>query len=319
MELSRVLVTGGAGFIGSHLVTELMNKGYSIVVLDNLHSGKIDNLREVSSRNGFKLVRGDVRDRAAVRDAVKDVDAVVHLAALIDVEESVKNPVETYDVNVTGTLNVLLEAVRKGVKRFIYASSTAVYGEANPLPLREDYPPRPESPYGASKASAECFCEAFSRSFGLNTLVLRFFNVYGPGQESNPYSGVVTKFLKNASNGNPLIIYGDGKQTRDFIYIDDVVKAITLALEDDKGSGEIFNVCAGRPVTINELASLVKKILARDAPIIHDGRRKGDIMYNYGDPTRACEVLGFKAEVSLEQGLKRLIDNLIYGHTSSAL
>ena len=303
-DFSKVLVTGGAGFVGSHLVDELVGRGYKVVVLDNFLSGNIKNVSQHLETDGFKLVDGDVRDRRVVRDAMDGVDAVVHLAALIDVEESVKNPVPTHEVNVTGTLNVLEEAVRRGVKRFVYASSTAVYGELNPLPLNEDCPPRPVSPYAASKVSAEFYCKAFYGSYGLDAVVLRYFNVYGPRQERNPYSGVITRFLSNASSGEPLVIYGDGEQTRDFVYIDDVVDATMLALEGGSLADEIFNVCTGKPTAINELAQVVKEVSGRDVQIVYGKARRGDLRYNYGDPAKAEEVLGFRAKVTLRKGLE---------------
>lgn len=308
-EFSKVLVTGGAGFVGSHLVDGLVGRGYKVVVLDNFRSGKMENVGQHLKGDDFKLVVGDVRDRRVVRDAIDGVDAVVHLAALIDVEKSVNDPVETHDVNVTGTLNVLKEAVREDVKRFVYASSTAVYGEGNPLPLSEDCPPRPISPYAASKASAECYCRAFYRSYGLGTIILRYFNLYGPRQGHNPYSGVIARFLDNALSGKPLVVYGDGEQTRDFMYVDDVVKATMLALESNDSVVETFNVCTGKPTTVNELAQIVEEITGRNLHIVYGKTRKGDIKNNYGDPAKAEGILGFKAKISLIKGLKRSLSN----------
>jgi UDP-glucose 4-epimerase len=305
-DFRRVLVTGGAGFIGSHLVKALVNK-CAVIVLDNLCSGSLENLRKVTEGSGIKFVRGDVRDKKAVRDAIDGVDAVVHLAALIDVEASVKNPFETHDVNVNGTLNVLKEAVRAGVKRFVFASSTAVYGDVNPLPLKEEYPPHPISPYAASKAAAEDYCLAFNRCYGLGTVILRYFNVYGPRQGNSAYSGVIAKFLQNALKGEPLIVYGDGEQTRDFIYVDDVVKATVLALENEKAVRETFNVSSGKPTTINELVEVVKEVARCDLKVIYEEPRKGDVRYNYGDPAKAEKILGFKAKTSLKKGIEKIL------------
>jgi len=306
---SNVLVTGGAGFIGSHLVDELVSRGCRVVVLDNFRSGRMENLTQHLKSDVFRLAEGDVRDRKVVGDVMDGVDAVVHLAALIDVEDSVNNPIETHKVNVTGTLNVLEEAARKGIRRFVFASSTAVCGEVESLPINEDHPLKPMSPYAASKASAECYCRAFCGSYGLETVILRYFNVYGPRQEHNPYSGVITKFLSNASRGEPLVVYGDGEQTRDFIYIEDVVDATVLALESDNLVGETFNVCTGKPTTINELAQIVKEVTGRNLQIMHDKPRKGDIKNNYGDPAKAEEILGFKAKVTLRKGLERFLSD----------
>jgi dTDP-glucose 4,6-dehydratase len=309
-DFSRVLVTGGAGFIGSHLVKALVNK-CAVIVLDNLCSGSLENLHRVVEGGGIKFVRGDVRDKKAVRDAMNGVDAVVHLAALINVEASVKNPFETHDVNVNGTLNVLKEAVRAGVKRFVFASSAAVYGDANPLPLKEEYPPHPISPYAASKAAAEGYCLTFNRCYGLETVILRYFNVYGPGQGNSAYSGVITKFLRNALKGEPLIVYGDGEQTRDFIYVDDVAKATVLALENENAAGETFNVSSGKPTTINELVEIVKEFARCDLKVIYKEPRKGDVRHNYGDPAKAEKILGFKAMIGLRKGLEQLANKFL--------
>jgi nucleoside-diphosphate-sugar epimerase len=308
--VSKVLITGGAGFIGHHLTRRLLGMSYEVVVLDNFKTGKMQNISQHLKNAPFKLVVGDVRSKKVIRNAMDGVDAVVHLAALISVEESFKNPTETHNVNVTGTLNVLEEAARTNIEKFIYASSTAVYGDGNPLPLREDYPPKPLSPYATSKTSAEYYCEMFHRSYRLKTVILRYFNVYGPGQENNPYSGVIAKFLSNALSGAPIVIHGDGKQTRDFIYIDDVIEATILALESSDAVGQTFNICTGTPVSINELANIIKELVKKDLKITYDKPRKGDVRDNYGDPSKAFEILKFKAKNSLKQGIKKYISFL---------
>jgi UDP-glucose-4-epimerase GalE len=306
-DLSKVLVTGGAGFIGSCLVRELLGKGYSVVVLDNFCSGSWENLREFCGRSGFEVVEGDIRDRSVVRRVMRGADAVVHLPALIDVEASVSDPSETHNVNLNGTLNVLHEAVKAGVRRFVFASSTAVYGDVNPLPLREEYMVCPVSPYAASKAAAEGYCKAFNKCYGLETVVLRYFNVYGLGQKNSAYNGVITRFLENAFKGEPLIVYGDGCQTRDFIYVDDVVEATVLALENNGVEGETFNVCTGKPTSVNELVEVVRAIVGKDLNVVYSKPRKGDIQNNYGDPSKAEKTLGFKAQTTLKGGLGKLV------------
>jgi UDP-glucose 4-epimerase len=255
-------------------------------------------------RSNFELVKGDVRDRGVVRDAMDSVDAVMHLAALIDVERSVNDPLETHDVNVNGTLNLLCEAVRQDVRRFLFASSAAVYGEGDSSPLREDSPLRPLSPYAASKATAELYSGAFYRSYGLGTVILRYFNVYGSRQGHNPYAGVILKFLSNALSGKPLVVFGDGEQSRDFISVDDVVEATLLALESGDSAGDIFNICTGKPTTINQLAQIIKEANGRDLKTVHKGSRKGDVRKNYGDPNKAKKILGFKAEINLRKRLE---------------
>jgi UDP-glucose 4-epimerase len=307
-KFSHVLVTGGAGFIGSHLACRLLATGYNVTVLDNLQSGRIENIAKCLNIGRFKLVKGDIRDGRVVKDAMNGVDAVVHLAALINVEESVINPLETHDVNVNGSLTVLNEAVRQCVRKFLLASSTAVYGEENSLPLRENYPVKPISPYAASKAAVENYCEAFHRCYRLPTVILRYFNVYGPRSECNSYSGVITKFVNNALSHEPIVVFGDGEQTRDFIFIEDVVNATVLALESDSSIGEVLNVCTGGPTSVNTLVQNLKEILASELQVISHEPRKGDVSANYGDPTKTKKIIGFEAETSLIEGLKKVIN-----------
>jgi UDP-glucose 4-epimerase len=304
-KISKVLVTGGAGFIGSNLIRRLLADNYSLIVLDNFRSGSIESISRYL--RDLKLIKGDIRNRNVVKTAIKDADAVVHLAALIDVEESVRNPSETNDVNVNGTLVLLEEASKGRSRKFLFASSTAVYGDNSSLPLKEDYPLKPVSPYAASKASGEHYCRVFNKCYGLPTVILRFFNVYGPGQKCGFYSGVITRFLNNASNDKPLIVFGDGEQTRDFIYIDDVVDAIALALESESSSGQVLNVCTGRPTSINRLATIVLEVTGKKLEVTHENPRIGDVRSNYGDPQKAKELMGFRANVLLKQGLVQVL------------
>jgi UDP-glucose 4-epimerase len=283
--------------------------GYFVVVLDDFSSGKMDNLGSSVGRDSFEMIKGDVRDRKAVGLAMEGIDAVIHLAALIDVRRSVDDPAGTNDVNVNGTLCVLNEASSRCAKRLLFASSAAVYGDGSPSPVKESCLLEPLSPYAASKISAESYCKAFHRSRGLQTVVLRYFNVYGPGQERNPYSGVITRFVSNALAGKPLSVSGDGEQTRDFVNIDDMVDATVLALESERASGNVLNVCTGRPVSINELAQLVKEVTEKELEIVHGEPRAGDVRHSYGDPSKAREVVGFEAKIGLKEGLKRFVDS----------
>jgi len=304
---NRILVTGGAGFIGSHLASELLKRKYSVVVFDNLFSGKTENLRGISGQTSFKFIEGDIRDEPKLEAAFNGVDAVIHLAALIDIVASVADPASTNDVNVTGTLNVLREAAKCKVRRLVFASSTAVYGDANKLPIDENLIVNPISPYAASKLAGEAYCKAFTGSYNLSTVVLRFFNVYGPRSEKSPYCGVITKFLQQANKGETLKIFGDGKQTRDFIHVKDIVEALILALETDRVDGETFNICTGTPNSINDLARAIQVASQKDLPIAHEAARQGEIKYSYGDPSKAEEKLHFKAKISLSEGLSSLI------------
>ncbi|TET65018.1 SDR family NAD(P)-dependent oxidoreductase, partial [Candidatus Bathyarchaeota archaeon] len=254
---SRVLVTGGAGFIGSHLVDELVKRGYAVSVIDDLSTGEVENL-QCHLDGEVKFFKGDIRDGQLVDELVGGVDAVIHLAAISSVSFSVENPVLTNDVNVNGTLNLLNACVNAGVQRFIFISSCAVYGEPCYLPVNEKHPVKPLSPYAASKVAAEEYCEVFRKGYGLDTVVLRLFNVYGSRQrKEDTYSGVITRFAANLVYGKPLLIYGDGSQTRDFIHVDDVVEAVRLVLESGDVAGETFNVGSGKPTSINELAKLL--------------------------------------------------------------
>jgi UDP-glucose 4-epimerase len=306
-ESNRILITGGAGFIGSHLASELLKRKYSVVVFDNLCSGKTANLKEIIGKTGFKFLEGDIRDESKLEAAFYGVDAVIHLAALIDITASVADPASTNEVNVTGTLNVLREAARCKARRLVFASSTAVYGDAKKLPIDENVIVNPISPYAASKLAGEAYCKAFTGSYNLSTVVLRFFNVYGPRSEKSPYCGVITKFLQQANNGETLKIFGDGKQTRDFIYVEDIVDAVILAMETQGVDGETFNICTGTPTSINDLARAVQVATKKELPVAHTTARQGEIKFSYGDPSKAEEKLHFKAKIPLSEGLSSLI------------
>jgi UDP-glucose 4-epimerase len=307
---TKVLVTGGAGFIGSHLLPVLLEKGYDVTVFDNLRTGKLQNLTNPSKNHNFHFIQGDIRDLKELQQASKDIQAVIHLAAQIDVAASVNNPIETHQINTTGTFNVLQVAAENHHEKFVLASSTAVYGDTSKLPITEDTPLNPLSPYAASKAAGEAYCRAFSQCFNLSTTVLRFFNVYGKGNENNPYSGVITKFLQKVQNNQPLTIEGDGEQTRDFIHVSDVVNALVQALQYKKANYDVFNLCTGVPTTINQLVSTIAEAKGKNLNVTHAQPRIGDIRKNYGNPTKAIEKLGFKSNLNLKTGLFILSEEL---------
>ena len=303
----RVLVTGGAGFIGSHLVDKLVEKGFQVRVLDDLSTGSLDNLEH--SLNRIEFIKADVRDVDSVRKALEGVDVVVHEAAVTSVPRSIEDPLTVSQVNVEGTLNLLRACVERKVRRFVYASSSSVYGDLPTLPKREDYELRPKSPYAVSKYAGEKYCLVFHEVYGLETVALRYFNVYGPRQRYGPYSGVITIFINRALRGEPPIIYGDGKQTRDFIYVEDVVEATIKALEKEDVAGEVINVAAGSPVTINRLAELILEIVGIDnLKPIYTVERKGDIKHSFADITKAKSLLGWSPKVNLVEGLRRTVD-----------
>ncbi len=305
VESLRILVTGGAGFIGSHLVRALVMSGHSLRVFDNLSTGSLDNLKDVISF--IEFVKGDIRDFESVENAVKGVDIVVHLAALIDVAESISKPDLYFDVNVKGTYNVAKAS--KNVSAFVFASSSAVYGEAFEIPISENHPLSPKSPYAASKIAGEAFVSTFANMHGYRHVILRFFNVYGPKQ-SKAYAGVVIEFIKRVSKGEPPIIFGDGEQTRDFVYVSDAVDAIMLAIRNENAKG-VYNIGSGTATTINNLAKLVLKLMGKEnLKPIYTSPRPGDIKHSVADITKAMKELGYRPNTKLENGLKQLITQM---------
>lgn len=299
------LVTGGAGFIGSHLVEALVERGHRVRVLDNFSTGRPQNLAAVRDR--VEVLEGDVRDPRTVREAMEGVDVVAHLAAVVSVQASLEDPRTTMDVNVGGTLNVLEAARAAGVCRVLFASSAAVYGDHAALPLDESLPPRPLSPYAASKVAGEALCQAYRAAFGLSTLSLRFFNVYGPRQDPrSPYSGVISIFVDRMRRNLPPVIYGDGLQTRDFVYVTDVVDALIRGGEREEINEPALNVARGVETRILDLVALLNGILGTDLKPIFAPRRAGEVYRSAGSPRRLQDILGWRPRVSLEEGLKAL-------------
>ncbi len=305
--MTLYLVTGGAGFIGSHLVEALLERGAHVRVLDDFSTGRRENLAGVTGR--IELVEGDVSDPEVALQAVSGCDYVLHLAAIASVQASVQDPQRTHLVNAGGTLNVLEAARQSEMRRVVLASTTALYGDHTALPLREELPLRPLSPYAASKAAGEAYCRAFHASYGLPTVALRFFNVYGPRQDpSNPYSGVISIFAGRMSRGERPTIYGDGKQTRDFVYVADVVRAILAASERDEATGDVFNVAGGRQTSILQLVEELNHVLGTSLTPIFAPARPGEVRFSQGDATRAHRVLGWQPRISLREGLAHLIE-----------
>lgn len=306
-----VLVTGGAGFIGSHFVNRLMNEDYKVVILDNFFAGEIGNVQHHLGSDNFHLVRGDLRNLEDVRKAVRDVDVVFHLAAIVNVPLSIEDPLLVNDVNIRGTLNLLEACLKENIERFVYVSTCAVYGEARYLPINEEHPIMPLSPYGISKFTAEHYCKIFHKIHGLKTVGLRLFNVYGPRQTEGPYSGVITQFISRLRQGKSPIIYGDGEQTRDFVYAKDVVEACMLSLSSQNCVGEIINIGTGKSTTINELAKVLIEAFGetRLKPEYTAGRA-GDIRNSYADVGKAERLLGYRPRIKLEEGIRWLLQDL---------
>jgi UDP-glucose 4-epimerase len=305
---SRVLVTGGAGFIGSHLVDKLAELNHEVTILDNLYTGRMENIEKHMQNKNVHFVKGDIRNFKSVKECVNNVDAVFNLAAIISVPLSIKNPLLTNDVNVAGTMNLLKASLDSNIKRFIQASSAAIYGDAKILPVREDFAPKPLSPYAASKLSAEAYAMAFHEAYGLETVCLRYFNVYGPRQMFNPYSGVITIFVSELLHDRPPKIFGDGRQTRDFVFIEDVISASMLALTKKSAVGEAFNISTSNAITVNKLVRILQKIMGKsDLKPIYEEPRSGDIRHSCASIEKARSLLGYEPKFSLDKGLKELV------------
>ena len=306
----KFLITGGAGFIGSNIASELLNKGYSVRILDNFSSGKRENLKGMEK--DIELVEGDIRSYHIVQDSLKDIDIVLHQAALPSVPRSIKDPITTNDVNINGTLNILEAAVDLKVKRVVYASSSSVYGDNPVLPKVETMVPNPLSPYAVSKLTGEKYCNVFSRIYGLETVCLRYFNVFGPRQDpASQYSAVIPKFIKAISQDIQPVIYGDGEQSRDFTYISNVIQANILAATSDCESGITVNCAVSGQITLNDLVKEMNKLMNKDVKPLYEGPRAGDIKHSYADISLAEKSIGYKPVVSFEEDLKKTIDSYL--------
>jgi UDP-glucose 4-epimerase len=303
----RVLVTGGAGFIGSHLVDRLVDADHDVIVMDNFSTGGAGNLSHSRGLRNFQLVRTDIRriPRSLLK-RLKRIDSVVHFAALTGVQQSIRDPISTSEVNVVGTLNVLEAAKALKAERVVFASSAAVYGTPRTLPIAEDANISPISPYGASKAAAELYLGSFEENHGIDGVSLRYFNVYGPRQTASQYAGVISIFAKRALDQQPLQIFGDGSQTRDFIFVSDVVDATMASLEATP-ENRAFNIASGNEITILELAKAIQRITGSRSELKFCPPRSGDIARSVAHTTRAAKELGFKTRTSLNDGLSSTI------------
>lgn len=300
----KYVVTGGAGFIGSHIVEELVRQHHEVVIIDNLSSGKRENIAPFLSQSPVTFVQGSITDLPLLKEHCSGADGVFHEAAIASVPRSVANPAETHDVNLTGTLNVLIAARECGIKKVVFASSAAVYGDDPELPKRESMMPDPLSPYAVTKLAGENYCSVFSRLYGMQCVSLRYFNVFGPRQDpGSPYSGVITKFITNTLAHKPVTIFGDGKQTRDFVYVKDVVRANILAMESDATG--VFNIAYGQKIDLRELAAMIMEITGITVPINFDSPRAGDIRDSLADISLAKKGLGYKPEYSVKMGLEK--------------
>lgn len=305
------LVTGGAGFIGSNIVKELLQRKEQVRVLDNFATGKRENLFEFKGNPDFELIEGDLRSFHVVRTAVKDMDYVLHQGALPSVPRSIHDPLTTNDVNILGTLNILEAAKEFGVKRVVYASSSSIYGDNEVLPKTEDMPINPLSPYALSKYTGEHYCRIFTRIYGLETVCLRYFNVFGLNQDpTSQYSAVIPKFIRLMSEGKLPIIYGDGTQSRDFTYVSNIVAANLLACTVEGIGGELFNIACGQSYTLLHLVDTLNRILGTNIEPMFEKERPGDVKHSLADISRAGEKLGFQVNTYFEQGLTELVKEM---------
>jgi UDP-glucose 4-epimerase len=304
--LPTTLVTGGAGFIGGHLVDRLLELGHSVRVLDNFSTGRRSNLRRTLA--DIELIEGDLRDPDTVRRAAHGAEIVLHQGALPSVPRSVSDPRTSNAVNVEGTLNVLLAARDAGVRRVVVASSSSVYGDTPTLPKVETMPPQPRSPYAISKLAAEQYTCAFAQLYGLETVALRYFNVFGPRQDpTSQYAGVIARFCTAALAGKPFTVQGDGLQSRDFSYIENVVQANLLAASAPDVSGQVFNIACGERITLLDVTTTLNGLIGRELPIEHGPARPGDVRHSLADIAKARQMLGYEPSISAAEGLAKTL------------
>ncbi len=304
--MASFLVTGGAGFVGSHLVEELLRRGEQVRILDNFSTSKRENIG--TFQDNVELIEGDIRSSHTVREAVAGIDIIFHQGALPSVARSVKDPLTTNEINVAGTLNVLDAARDAGVKRVVFASSSSVYGANEEIPKREEMLPMPISPYGVSKLTGEKYCEVFSHIYGLETVALRYFNVFGPRQDpQSSYAAFIPRFIVGIAEAKELTINGDGNQSRDFTFVSNVVDANLRAAHAEDVSGQVFNIACGSSLTVNEVVHIVREILGTEGRVKHGPPAPGDVAHSLADITRAREKLGYEPLVPADEGLRRAV------------
>jgi nucleoside-diphosphate-sugar epimerase len=307
--MPNILVTGGAGFIGSNLTEDLLKRGHFVRVLDDFSTGKRENLIFDKAYPSLEIVEGDIRDLGTCQKAIQGMEYVFHQGALPSVQRSVEDPETSHAVNVGGTLNILLAAREKGVKRVIYASSSSVYGDTPTLPKHEEMPSHPLSPYALQKYIGEQYCRLFHQLYGLETISLRYFNIFGPKQDPNSlYSAVIPKFIDALLQGHPPIIFGDGEQSRDFTYIENVVQANVLAMSAENIHGEAVNIACGERISLNHLFDILKEILGSKLSPIYQEPRKGDVRHSLADIHKGRKIINYEPKVGVKIGLKKTVE-----------
>lgn len=303
----KYVITGGAGFIGSHLCEALVDRGHNLIIIDNLSSGDIKHLYQIRSHPSITFYQDTILNRSALMNYFQSVDGVFHLAAMVSVPRSIQDPYASHLNTLTGSLTVLLAARDAGVKRVVSASSAAVYGNIPDLPKREDMPVNPLSPYAVEKHAVEEYSRIFSELYGLSTVCLRFFNVYGPRQDPySDYAAAVPRIINRVMQGDPPVIYGDGEQTRDFVYVKDVVQANIKAMEGEIETG-VYNIASGQGTSLNILSMTILKVLDSVLHPVYEKARSGEVMHSVADISKARRTIGYKPEYSLEQGIREMV------------
>jgi nucleoside-diphosphate-sugar epimerase len=303
----KALITGGAGFIGSHLAELLVESGAEVRVLDDLSSGNIDNLSHISEHIDF--IQGSITDLAMVQKAAEGIELIFHHAALVSVPASIEQPIDNHERNLTGLLNVLLASRDANARRLVFASSAAIYGNNPENPKREDMLPDPVSPYAAAKLSGEHYCRVFSQVYGLETVVLRYFNIFGPRQSPNsPYAAAIPKFAESALKGHPITVFGDGEQTRYFCYAENVAAANLKAAQTSGISGKVFNIASGVTYSVNQALNVTAGIIRKELEVHYEAERAGDVKHSSADISAARELLGYQPAVDFTEGLRRTIE-----------
>ncbi len=307
----KIFITGGAGFIGSHIAEEYLLQGHEVTVYDNFSTGKIENTSYTTTMERPVVVEGDIRDFSLLEQAIAGHDIIFHQAAVASVQQSIENPRATFEVNAGGTLNVLEAAKIHGARKVLFACSAAIFGDQPDLPKTEGSPVKPIAPYGADKYISETYLRLYNELYGLPTVSMRYFNVFGPRQDpSSPYSGVISIFTTRISEDKDVTVYGDGNQYRDFIYVKDVVKANMLAAEKETSKFEFYNAGYGKATSLNDLLAMLKDIYGKDITVHYEAPRQGDIRESVSDNTRLCDQLGFTPSFTVKQGLEALVSSL---------
>ncbi|MDA2922509.1 SDR family oxidoreductase [Patescibacteria group bacterium AH-259-L07] len=302
-----ILVTGGAGFIGSNIAAKLLKDGEFVRIVDDFSTGKKENIKEFLDNPNFELLKGDISDLNVAKDAVKGTDFVLHQAAIPSVPRSVNNPLRSNKVNINGTLNILISARDEKIKKLVYASSSSVYGDSPQLPKKETFSPNPISPYALTKFAGEKYTQLFAVLYGLPTVCIRYFNVFGPKQDpTSQYSAVIPNFISAVLNDRSPTIYGDGNQSRDFTFVENVVEANVLALQSN-ASGELINIACGKRTTLNDLLKYINQILGKNIKPVYEKSRPGDIRHSLADISKAKKILGYEPKITIKQGLKKTI------------